>query len=421
MINRFFKGSEFSRNVLTLMTGTTIAQAIPIAISPILTRIYTPEDFGLLSLFVAITVVFGSIVNGRYELAIMLPKKDSDAVNLLALGFVICAVISFVLAFIVFFLNENIRNLLGNQEIEFWLYFVPVAVFLTGVFNLLNYYNVRNKYYKDIRNAAVSKSIVGAASQLSIGILKGGVVGLITGQLLSQVVANSRLIKNLGRKKITVSAVNKIKIIALAKKYKDFPKFTLWAGLFNTLSQNVNNVLISMYYGLSTLGYYSFTERMLGMPASLIGSSIGQVYFQEASKEQQETGSAYNSFISASKKLVLIGLPFYFILYFVVEDVFYYVFGSDWLVAGSYAKIMIPFFMVRFIVSPLTITNQINKRNKLGMLWQLGLLGLYLTVIYLSDYLGFSFEAFLNVLVVVLSIYYMLFYILIYSHVRIRG
>ncbi|MDO6563999.1 oligosaccharide flippase family protein [Amphritea sp. 1_MG-2023] len=420
MINRFFKGSEFSRNVLTLITGASIAQAIPIAISPILTRIYTPEDFGILSLFATISAVFGSIVNGRYELAIMLPKKDSDAINLLVLGFAICAVISFLLGFIVFFLNENIRNLLGNQEIEFWLYFVPVAVFLTGVFNLLNYYNVRNKYYKDIRNAAVSKSIVGAASQLSIGVLKGGVVGLITGQLLSQLVANSRLIKNLGRKKIAVS-VNKIKIIALAKKYKDFPRFTLWAGLFNTLSQNINNVIISMFYGLSTLGYYSFTERVLGMPASLIGSAIGKVYFQEASKEQQETGSAYNSFISASKKLVLIGLPFYFVLYFVVEDIFYYVFGSDWLVAGSYAKIMVPFFMVRFVVSPLTVTNQINKKNKLGMIWQLGLLGLYLTVIYLSDYLELSFEEFLNFLVVVLSVYYMFFYILIYSHVRIRG
>lgn len=412
--------SDFSKNVLTLMTGTALAQAIPIAISPILTRIYTPEDFGLLSLFIAITAVFGSVINGRYELAIMLPKKDSEAINLLALGFIICTVISIIIGFSAFLLNEKISDLLGNQEIGFWLYFVPIAVFLAGVFNLLNYYNIRNKHYKDIRNATVAKSIVGAAAQLSIGFLKSGVLGLITGQLLSQLVANSRLIKNLGKQKL-VKSVNKIKILALAKKYKDFPKFTLWAGLANTLSQNINNVLISTFYGLSTLGHYSFTERMLGMPASLIGSSIGQVYFQEASKEQQETGRAYNSFINTSKKLALISLPFYFILYFIVEDVFYYVFGPEWLVAGSYAKIMIPFFMVRFIVSPLTVTNQINKKNKLGMLWQFGLLSLYLVVIYFSHHFNFSFEKFLNILVVVLSVYYVFFYILIFSHVRKRG
>ena len=84
MLTKLKPKSEFTRNVLTLMTGTTIAQAIPIAISPILTRLYTPKDFGVLALFVAITSIFGSIANGRYELAIMLPKKDEDAINIFA-------------------------------------------------------------------------------------------------------------------------------------------------------------------------------------------------------------------------------------------------------------------------------------------------------------------------------------------------
>jgi len=81
MLTKFKPKSEFSRNVLTPMTGTTITQAIPIAISPILTRIYTPEDFGVLALFVAITAIFGGIANGRYELATMLPKKDKYGIG----------------------------------------------------------------------------------------------------------------------------------------------------------------------------------------------------------------------------------------------------------------------------------------------------------------------------------------------------
>ena len=99
MIQRLKPKSEFSKNVLTLMTGTTIAQAIPIAISPILTRIYTPEDFGVLALFVAITSIFGSIANGRYELAIMLPKKDENAINIFALGLIITFSMSFILQY----------------------------------------------------------------------------------------------------------------------------------------------------------------------------------------------------------------------------------------------------------------------------------------------------------------------------------
>ena len=83
MLQRFKLKSEFSKNVLTLMTGTTIAQTIPVAISPILTRIYTPEDFGIFAIYLAITAILGNIVSGRYELAIMIPKKDEDAINLI--------------------------------------------------------------------------------------------------------------------------------------------------------------------------------------------------------------------------------------------------------------------------------------------------------------------------------------------------
>ena len=113
MINKLKPKSEFSRNVLTLMTGTTIAQAIPIAISPILTRIYTPEDFGILALFVAISTIFGSIANGRYELAIMLPKKDEDAINIFALGFIVnVGFISFATALVFFIIGP--RRLYSN-------------------------------------------------------------------------------------------------------------------------------------------------------------------------------------------------------------------------------------------------------------------------------------------------------------------
>jgi len=100
--------SDFTKNVLTLLTGTTIAQAIPIAISPILTRIYTPIDFGIVALFMAIVATFGSIANGRYELAIMLPKSEEDAINLFALTLIITTTISLILLVAILFLDEKI-------------------------------------------------------------------------------------------------------------------------------------------------------------------------------------------------------------------------------------------------------------------------------------------------------------------------
>jgi len=122
--------SEFSRNILTLMTGTSIAQAIPVAISPILTRMYTPEDFGTLALFVAITGVFSVIASGRYELALMLPSKDEDVMNIFALGLMIILLVSLGLFFFIFFFVDHLVVMLNNDTIGYWIYFVPLAVFL---------------------------------------------------------------------------------------------------------------------------------------------------------------------------------------------------------------------------------------------------------------------------------------------------
>jgi len=413
VLNKLKPKSEFSRNVLTLMTGTTIAQAIPIAISPILTRLYTPEDFGVFALFVAITSIFGSIANARYELAIMLPRKDEDAINIFALGFIITSFISLSLLILVIIFNDYFVKLLNNEEIKLWLYFVPIAVFFTGIFNILNYFNNRKKYYKDISNATILKSIITAIIQLSVGFLKGGVSGLISGQLISQMFANMKLFKNIVKDKVLISNISKVKIIALAKRYKNFPKFSMWAILTNTLSQHLTNILISSFFSLTTLGFYSLVQRLLGMPSALIAHSIGQVFFQEATKEKQKTGKAIKTFNSTIKKLFIISIPLFGILYFIVEDLFAFVFGEEWRIAGIYAQIVMPLFFVRFVVSSVTVINSIFEKQKISLCWQLILLLLSVGSLYISSLYFTNFEDFLILFTGVISLHYLvLFFIL---------
>jgi O-antigen/teichoic acid export membrane protein len=395
MIQRLKPKSEFNRNVLALMTGTTIAQAIPIAISPILTRIYTPEDFGVLALFVAITSIFGAISNGRYELAIISPKKDEDAINIFALGFIITCLMSLFIMTLVILFNSYFTRLLNNEEISVWLYFVPVAVFFIGLYNILNYFNIRKKYYKDIANATIIKSIITAIVQLSIGFLKDGASGLITGQLVSQMFANIRLFKNIIKDKFLISKISKVKIIALAKKYKDFPKFSMWAGLMNVLSTYLVNIFIPLFYSVATLGFYSLTQRLLGAPSTLIGESIGAVFFQEATKEKQQTGRAIKSFNSTIKKLTILGLLFFGGLFFIVEDLFAFVFGEEWRIAGVYAQIIIPLFFVRFIIGTIGIMNTVFLKNKNGLIFQLSLLCSTVIPAVISYLYTLSFDQFL--------------------------
>ena len=386
------KKSDFSRNVLTLMTGTTVAQAIPLAISPILTRIYTPHDFGLLALFISISFIFGSIANAKYEQVIMLPKKDEDAINILALGFIISSTLTLILLFIVIFFNNYIATVLNNQEISSWLYFIPISVFFIALFNLLTYFNSRKKNYKDIARATIIKSLVMATVQLSIGFLKNGATGLISGQFLSQMFANMRLLKNIIKNRPLLSKIRGVKIIALAKKYRDFPKFALPSNLANTLSQHLTTILISSFYSVATLGFYSLAQRVLGMPSALVGNAIGQVFFQEATEERQRTGTIIKTFDATVKRLIVIALPSFTLLFFMVESLFSFVFGEEWSVAGEYAKILIPYFFISLISSTLSSTYDIFGYLKLELWWQISLLIGVISIMLISNKLEIDFK-----------------------------
>ena len=407
-----FPRSEFGKNVLTLITGTSVAQAIPIALSPVLTRLYTPEDFGTLYLFVSISAVFSSIATGRYELAIMLPLRDEEAINVAALATFIAIGLSLAILAPAIILNDEIVSLLGKEELGWWLYFVPLVVFMTGFFNVLNFLNTRKKYYEDIARSNIYKAFVLGCVQLVAGAIKLGVAGLISGQIISQAFANYRLGKNAVRN-YSLSEVSVVRIKNLASRYINFPKYSMWSVLANALSHNLTNIIISLHFSVITLGFYSFAQKMLGMPVALIGNSVGQVYFQEATKEKAETGKCVATFKKTSRGLMLCSLLVFGPLYFVLPTIFEAIFGADWRTAGEYAQITLPFVAIQFISGALSNTNNIFEKQKLALAWQLGLLVLSLVTIFVSIQFGLNFSEFLQAFTAILFGYYLLLYIIL--------
>ena len=399
--------SEFNRNMLTLMTGTTIAQAIPIAITPILTRLYTPEDFGVFAIFIAITSIFTVIVNGRYELAIMLPQKDEDAINIAALGLLISICFSLLFLALIIFFNTSITNFLGNKEISYWLYLMPFVIFISGAFNVLKYLNIRKKLYKEIAKTDINKSISISIIMTVYGFIKSGATGLILGRIISQIFGNLSLAKNIPQK-YDIKKIKKFKIIKMAKKYKKFPKFSIWAGLANSSSRELVKIFISYIYSIKTLGFYFLPERVLGAPSVFISDSMGKIFFQQASNEKAKTGYAKKTFVNTLKKLSIISIVIFSILFFIIEDVFILVFGENWSVSGTYAKILIPLFCIRFVVSPLSLMSFIFNKNEIEMLWQFTLLAIYLLTASLAFYLKLSMENYLYIMVITVSLHYLI-------------
>ena len=149
------------------MTGTAIAQAIPIALSPILTRLYRPEDFGVLALYMAICGVISTVATARYELAIMLPEDEESAINIVALSIVVAVITSILTLTVVTLFNAPITRLLGNTEISRWLYFIPLSILLTGVYQSLNYWANRKNQYRWMANTRVVQSVGTTSTQIA--------------------------------------------------------------------------------------------------------------------------------------------------------------------------------------------------------------------------------------------------------------
>ncbi len=396
MTNKIKPKSEFSRNVLTLMTGTTIAQAIPIAISPILTRIYKPEDFGIFALFLAIVGFFSVVSSARYEQAILVPKEDEDAINIFALGFLINIFISIFLFLVVVIFHEEITNLFNNKEIETWLWFAPLTIFFMGLFNLLTYWNNRKKHYANITKATIIKSIILAISQIVIGTIKSGATGLVGGQILSSIFSNMRLAKALLNNKKLLKAISKEPIINQAKKYIDFPKFQAPHAMLNNLSSNLPTFLFSAFFSIGTVGFYSLATRIVFAPLGILSNASAKVYNQKVSELYNNHEDAFSFTIrflkSLAKKIIL---PIIVIGLF-APVMFAFVFGEEWREAGVYTQILVPWMTLNLLASTISfIPSLIGMQKKAFVLSVVQLFlvsmafvfGIYFHNIYLALFL----------------------------------
>lgn len=405
-MTQFSVKNSYRRNVLALMTGSAIGQALPIAASPILTRLYTPEDFGIAALFLSIAAVLATVVNGRYELAIGLPESDDDAINVAALGAVIAILVSIALLALVFFFGKNLALMANAESIIPWLYLIPASVLLTGIFNVLNYTNNRLGLFNDIATANVYKSIASTGTQMFGGWLIKGASGLIFGNLAAQLVSNFKLYRNTSTH-FKLRNISKNKMWTLAKRYKNFPKFSMWAGVFNALGHHILIFAMPIVFSIGTLGLYNLATRVLGAPAALISSAFGQVFLREATQERRENGHAKSTFNKTVRRLTIIGAPIFFSIYMFSEPLFGFIFGPNWREAGAYAAIMTPLLYTQFVVSTVSMMNVVFEKNHIGLYWQISLATISFGLVYTAYAFEWSFINYLRISSLVLAAHYL--------------
>ncbi|MEG0107648.1 MAG: oligosaccharide flippase family protein [Lachnospiraceae bacterium] len=377
--------SIYARNVMTLITGAGMAQAIPIAISPILTRIYSPENFGLFAFYMSIASVLVVFATGRYELAIVLPKRDRDAMHIVVLSIALSCLVSIFLFIIILIFNSQITQLTRNSEISPWLYWIPVSTLFMGIYQSLIYWCNRQAKYKRL---AISRTVQGSSTgllQLGVGVIAGGAAGLVAGDvggraLSSTILAKSVYIEN----REIIFRVKKIKILAIAKKYIDFPKYLIFAHSINTISFQLPIILLGTLFNSAVPGLYMLMQRIMSAPLSLIAGAVGDVFRQEASAAYIHKGNCKEIFEKTFKKLFVISFLPFLVFFFIAPDLFEFIFGLEWRAAGEYAKILTPMFFMQFITNPLSAMFLIAEKQRVDLVWQIALF----FAVFLSLYVG---------------------------------
>ena len=406
--------SKSVRNVITLMSGTAIAQAIPIAISPILTRLYSPEDFGVLALYLSITSIISIIATGRYELAITLPEKDEDAIQIVWLACILTILVSASVFVIVLFFGSYITSLLQNEKIQKWLYFIPLTVFFSGVYSTFKYWHNRKKKYSVLSKGRVVQTFNTGAINLGIGAInKGGVGGLVFGNLIGQFLSSLYMgfvfFKN-DRQNIEV---RKSKIKELAKRYSNFPRYDVMASFFNISANQLTHVFFNMFFGAITSGYYFLTQKIFTMPITLIAGAIQDVFKMEMIEVYLANGDTRRLYLKTLKRLVLLSILPTILIYFVSIDLFVLVFGVEWKPAGEFVQIMTPIFFLRFISFPLSYMVYIAEKQVYNSRAQFLLL-----LVILASFLickEYSAKIMVQLLTLVFSLFYTGYIIVSYS------
>lgn len=394
-VNRVLKiikpKTDFSRNVLTLMTGTTIAQALPIAAAPILTRVYTPDDFGIFALYFSIVSILGVLVAGRYELAIVLPRRRDEAYQLVILSWAISTSVSIFTLFMIWLFESQIALVLDNPVISSWLYWIPLSIFLMGIYQSLYYWFNREKTYENMSRSRVIQSSITSSSQIGFGfITKLSSFGLILGQVIGQILATLYLIHKFFKQTKGLHTPKKLKKLALAKRYINFPKFLLVSHTMNATCIQLPVIFFSILFTSTVAGYYLLIQRVIGLPMTIVGGAVGDVFRQSASKAYAERGECVIEYNNTLKKLFMVSVIPFGVFILTAPDLFAMFFGENWKDAGKYAQILAPMFFLQFLSSPMSNMYLIAEKQKKDLYLNIILLVFALLPFILAMYLQLS-------------------------------
>lgn len=391
-----------ANSAFALAAGSgVISPAVGLLTAPILTRLFTPAEFGVLGSFAAVLAAALSVVNLRYEVTVPLPKEEAEAYSLARAAMKIGLIASGVLTLVFILIAPWIfkPEMVAGMRPYFW--WLPCALALASATQVLTQFAIRRGAFGELAGARLVQGITGPTVQIGTGLAGFGVVGLLLGQMASQCGGLLRLWRSfraVGKTLTTVPAAR-----PLLKRYEHFPRVSSLPAFINALGLQLPLLIVAYAHGAAAAGLILLINRIFGTPISIMSSAAGQTLVSEGAKLRREgldTAPALRRMIR--RQLFLVG-PILLVVPF-LPWLFPRVFGAEWVEAGRYALALVPAIVMQGIFGPAGVILDVNERQDLHFIREVVRVAVIVGAVFAAKFFGGTLWAIVILLSIALAV-----------------
>ncbi len=362
---RHILASDWAKNSAKLLTANVVAQAIGLVVYPILTRLYSPDDFGLLNLFLSIGGVLVILATAEYQYAIVLPKEEKQGVACVHIGIFTTLCLTAFCALTIPF-STPIANLFSTPNLADWWWLMPIFVLVSALWTLLNYWYTRQKCFGQISAYQVTQSSVGTLAKIGFGVGHLTAFGLIGSAIIAPLTALATTIGlNFKRQIGQLLHFDRTTCRAMAKEYANFPKYSLPRALVNNLSGALPSLLLTPFFGLANLGFWGMALTLAFRPLNMISQSLYQVLFEKVTKQVNSNELVLPLLRRIYLPLLIGFIPLMGLLYVIMPQLVTWLLGAKWLMTATCIRYMLPWLTSVFFAAPLAFISDVFYKQRL--------------------------------------------------------
>jgi len=410
--NSLFGGASGNvfRGMAVLAGGSGLARLISVLTIPLVTRLYSPEDYGVLSVFSSLILMLVPFVTLRYVLALPLPRYDGIAINLLVLSGIIMLLSFIIIAVSLCYAGPWLFSHFSMPLLIPWWWLIAIGVLVSAFYELLTFWATRYRSYKAIAVSNIWQSVLGVLVKIVLGIIGFKPGGLLIGQVVAQSGGIGKLLLSFSesfRKNWSYVRFAQIKRVAL--RYKDFPLYRVPSQFLMVFSKQAPLLFVASIYDAETTGQLGLAFMVLALPVSLFGQTTAKAFYAEASSlDSRQVKAIQSILVDVLKRLGVFAILPAITLYFGGELLFLLVFGVEWRLAGVFASLLSVYLFFQFLQTPVAHIFMLFDGHKKLLMLNIQHVVIMLTIFVLANCLSWYAETTIKIYAVFLGLHYSL-------------